>query len=101
MDFTSDTRSFARRQRLHRTALVMIDTVRLTQAITMHTPQALLNLGFSPRCGHIARAKQPATWILSSLPKSYPRLTWTAASDGHDYLSAEASLPKLMLGSNV
>lgn len=82
----------------------MIDTVRLTSQLLMHAPVAMRELYFSPRCGHTAPgAMRPSTWVLNSpnADPSRPRLTWTAAPDGLDYLSAEISLPTLLYGSNV
>lgn len=81
----------------------MIDTVRLTQIATMHAPSEMLELGFSPNCGHARRGARPAKWTRNvvSIDEARPRETWTAARDGLDYLSAEVSLPKLLYRSNA
>lgn len=82
----------------------MIDSIRLTKRVSMHAPDLMRALRFSPTCGHADRkVTRPATWSLNPTAggEARLRLTWKAAPDGFDYLSAEVSLPKLISGSNV
>lgn len=82
----------------------MIDTVHLTQPLRMHARHVMRELNFEALCGHDRRYCTPhERWKRNppGVATTLPRLTWSAARDGRDYLTVALSLPKLLLGSNV
>lgn len=84
---------------------MMIDTIRLTHAHRLQPPKTLVALGFSTvggqMKGHASRTAGCAWKLNPGRATRLPRLTWSTAQSGIEYLSAELSLPKYYLRSNV
>ena len=82
----------------------MIDTVILSTVSALHPPGQMAALQFTRACGHSGRhCDHNPRWRFNppKIAGTLPRLTWTRAPDGEDYLSAAVSIPKLLFGSNV
>lgn len=82
----------------------MIDSVVITFPSPMHRPEEMVDLQFSRTCGHHGRdCKHRQRWKHNppKIAARLPRVTWSNAPDGLDYLSASVSIPKLLFGSNV
>jgi len=82
----------------------MFDTVRFSLERECHAPRMMQELRFDTRASKIpVVAPRPFAWFTNVAldNNAVIKLHWKLASNGNDYLSAEASLPQVLNGSNV